>query len=81
MPDFVTNHIVINDYDLHTVCVQFLWHMQKGCIGTCSYTVKRNTEYASQVAALAEFARYAGIGYRTTMGMGQARVEECQVSV
>ncbi len=28
---------------------------------------------AAQVAVLAAFARYAGVGYKTTMGMGQVR--------
>ena len=47
-------------------------YSQKGFVGTCTYYVKAKDSSAPQVAALAEFARYSGIGYKTTMGMGQA---------
>jgi CRISPR-associated endoribonuclease Cas6 len=76
MRDFVTHHIVISDYELHTTCLHFPKYAQKGFVGSCSYMVKTDDGNASQVAALAEFARYAGVGYKTTMGMGQARIEE-----
>lgn len=77
MRDFVTHNVVVSDYDLHTARLFFPKYAQKGFIGTCSYTVKETSgEYAPQLAALAEFARYSGIGYKTTMGMGQARIEE-----
>ena len=78
MREFVKAHVVISDYDLHTTMLHFPKYKQKGFMGTCTYIIKRSSEYAAQLAALAEFARYAGIGYKTTMGMGQARVEKCQ---
>jgi CRISPR-associated endoribonuclease Cas6 len=79
MRDFVTHHVTVSGYDLHTTLLFFPKYAQKSFIGTCSYSVKEtNGEYAPQLTALAEFARYAGIGYKTTMGMGQARIEEIQ---
>jgi CRISPR-associated endoribonuclease Cas6 len=74
--DFVTHQVVISDYNLHTTCLHFPRYVQKGFTGICSYSVKTESGYASQLAALAKFARYAGVGYKTTMGMGQARFEE-----
>jgi CRISPR-associated endoribonuclease Cas6 len=78
MREFVKAHVVISDYNLHTTMLHFPKYKQKGFIGTCTYTVKKSGEYATHLAALAEFARYAGIGYKTTMGMGQVRLEHCQ---
>lgn len=78
MREFVKTHVIIGDYDLHTTMLHFPKYKQKGFIGTCTYIVKKSGEHAAHFAALAEFARYAGIGYKTTMGMGQARLESCQ---
>jgi len=72
---FVVNQVVVEDYHLHTETRHFPTYRQKGFVGTCTYHVKAKDSYAPQVAALAEFARYSGIGYKTTMGMGQARGE------
>ncbi len=68
----VVNQVVVEDYHLHTEVRRFPTYSQKGFVGTCTYHVKVRDSYAPQVAALAEFARYSGIGYKTTMGMGQA---------
>ena len=82
MRDFVIRHVNVSDYDLHTTLLFFPKYAQKGFIGTCSYSIKEtNGEYVPQLTALAEFARYAGIGYKTTMGMGQARLEEIEEAV
>ena len=74
--DFVKNNVEISDYDLHTTILYFPKYAQKGFLGTCTYQVKTGDEYASQITALASFSRYAGVGYKTTMGMGQARMYE-----
>jgi CRISPR-associated endoribonuclease Cas6 len=73
--DFVKNTVEVSDYDLHTTTLYFPKYSQKGFLGTCTYQVKTGDEYVSQVTALANFSRYAGVGYKTTMGMGQARME------
>jgi CRISPR-associated endoribonuclease Cas6 len=79
--DFVTQQVMISDYDLHTARAFFATHAQKGFMGSCTYQVKSNKGCAPQVAALAEFARYAGVGSKTTSGMGQARLEQAEDSI
>ena len=74
--EFVKTHVTISDYSLHTTTLHFPKSPQKGFIGKCTYHLKTGDGYAAQLAVLAEFARYAGIGYKTTMGMGQARLED-----
>ncbi len=76
--DFVTQQVMVSDYELHTARAVFATHAQKGFIGSCTYQVKFNKDCAPQVAALAEFARYAGVGSKTTNGMGQARIEKTE---
>ncbi len=70
---FISENVAVSDYALHTCNVNFPKYGQKGFVGTCSYAVHQEGEKAAQLAALAEFARYAGVGCRTTMGMGQTR--------
>lgn len=72
--DIVAQHVTISDYQLHTSQVAYAEFAQKGFQGTCTSQIKSDQPYASQIAALAAFARYAGIGSKTTRGMGQARV-------
>jgi CRISPR-associated endoribonuclease Cas6 len=72
---FISQHVAIHDYALHTTKLRFPTHGQKGFVGTCTYLIKQQEENAAQLAALAEFARFAGVGGKTTMGMGQARTE------
>jgi CRISPR-associated endoribonuclease Cas6 len=82
MRDFVTRHVTVSDYNLHTTCLYFPKYTQRGFIGTCSYSIQETTdECAPQLSALAEFARYSGVGYKTTMGMGQTRIEEIEESL
>ena len=46
-----------------------------GCVGKVTYQVlgKVSAEQVRQLNALADFAMYAGVGRKTTMGMGMAR--------
>jgi CRISPR-associated endoribonuclease Cas6 len=73
---FVTEKVVVSDYELYTARVVFREYAQKGFEGTCHYQVKADDGYAAQIATLASFAGYAGIGSKTTMGMGQVRAIE-----
>ena len=77
--------IVIHDYNLHPHRVMFTNHPQRGFIGTCTYHLRGPDETTSteapltarqQILLLAHFAFYTGVGYKTTMGMGQTRVVE-----
>lgn len=71
---FVSEHVTIHDHELSTDKVAYIHHGQRGFQGSCTYRVPTGSAEAAQLLCLAEFARYAGIGSKTTMGMGQARV-------
>ncbi len=70
---FLAEGVLVSDHQLHTATLHYPKHPQKGFLGTCTYEVDAGDARAAQVAALAAFARYSGVGYKTTMGMGQAR--------
>jgi CRISPR-associated endoribonuclease Cas6 len=74
--------IIIEDYNLKTHHVHFTTHQQRGFVGTCVYQLRGpDPECApgtllttrQQLYLLAQLAFYCGIGYKTTMGLGQAR--------
>ena len=80
--DFVTGRVVVSHYALHTTAVQFARHQQLGFIGTAHYRLMDKHAPPEMVATLnrlAAFALYAGIGYKTTMGMGQVRCSSLAV--
>lgn len=79
MRDFIKSHVMVSDSSLHITTLYYPTHPQKGFVGTCCYRVRAKGKEAAQLAALAEFARYAGVGSKTTMGMGQVRAEGNQV--
>lgn len=62
--------------DLHTEMLEFKQHRQLGFVGEVSYRLLEKQpapEMATILNQLAALALYAGVGYKTTMGMGQAR--------
>ncbi len=73
--EFINEQVIISDYELQTTTLRFPGYLQKGFVGTCTYKIGLQNELAAQLTALAEFSRYAGAGYKTTMGMGQVRAE------
>jgi CRISPR-associated endoribonuclease Cas6 len=69
---WVGDHVVVRRYRTESDLWQFKHHPQIGFVGNCAYEVKG--DYPSEIRktnALADFAFYAGVGYKTTMGMGQ----------
>ena len=71
----------VDAYDLRTRAQQYakgasrqVWH-QKGFVGTCCYRAQRGTPEAVLrfLHLLARYALFAGVGSRTTVGMGQVR--------
>jgi CRISPR-associated endoribonuclease Cas6 len=71
---FLFEHVSVLDCDIATMMWSFPQYLQKGFVGTCTYQIQEEDEgIAANLTTLAAFARYAGIGYKTTMGMGQAR--------
>lgn len=74
---------IITDYDLHPHHVHFTTHQQRGFVGTCTYQLRGCDQKSSadapltfgqQMHLLAQLAFYSGIGYKTAMGLGQARL-------
>jgi CRISPR-associated endoribonuclease Cas6 len=64
--------------DLHIDTFQYPEYMQKGFVGRCSYQIPVHAAAAPFLTTLAAFAPYAGVGYKTTMGMGQTKtILEC----
>jgi CRISPR-associated endoribonuclease Cas6 len=71
----VREHIAVTACMLHTEFLHFSGYVQKGFVGHCSYHVSADEPLAAQLTTLASFALYSGVGYKTTMGMGQVRAE------
>ncbi len=75
--------IIIVDYDLTPHHVHFTTHDQRGFVGCCTYQLRGPNEkiipeapltLRQQIYLLALLAFYTGIGYKTAMGLGQARI-------
>jgi CRISPR-associated endoribonuclease Cas6 len=66
--------VAVTKCALHTRTLHYPNYAQKGFVGTCSYKIQATSDIAALLTTLAGFAFYAGVGYKTTMGMGQVRV-------
>ncbi len=75
--------VIIIDYELKAHHVHFTTHRQRGFIGTCTYQLRGSDEKTTsedpltlrqQLSLLAQLAFYSGVGYKTAMGLGQARL-------
>lgn len=62
-------------FDIRTELVSDPNSKWAGCVGAISYRILGSADPVAikQLNALADFALYAGIGRKTTMGMGMAR--------
>jgi CRISPR-associated endoribonuclease Cas6 len=73
----VEQYVFPAHYDLHTDIVRHRGAVpQRGCLGTCQFealTGLSETELRS-ITALSHFAAYAGVGMKTTAGMGLTEV-------
>jgi len=68
------NSVRVTKCSLRTKTLFFSNYTQKGFVGSCSYSFKAPDDDTALLTSLAAFAYYAGVGYKTTMGMGQVRV-------
>ncbi len=66
--------VAVTKCSLHTSTLYYPNYTQKGFVGTCSYRIPLSSDVAGLISTLAAFGFYAGVGYKTTMGMGQVRV-------
>ncbi|HEY7348057.1 MAG TPA: CRISPR system precrRNA processing endoribonuclease RAMP protein Cas6 [Ktedonobacterales bacterium] len=65
-----------SSYQLRTEMLQFARSQQVGCVGRCAYLVRGSVADRRLVHALARGAFFLGVGYKTTQGMGLARLDE-----
>jgi len=75
---YVEEHVVVKRLrGLETRMLRFRRSPQVGFVGEVTYGLMAENEAARcQLNALADFAFYAGVGMKTTMGMGQCRRQE-----
>ncbi len=68
-------YVIVSRYSLHTRYMPSSRFGQSGFLGEVIYEVKGNpaAPEACWLTPLARFALFSGVGYKTTMGMGQAR--------
>jgi CRISPR-associated endoribonuclease Cas6 len=80
LEQFFQECVVISRYRLHTELVSFGGGRRGrvgGFVGTCRFAFRcHEPTWRRAAAILTEFAPFAGIGWRTTMGLGQVRVAE-----
>lgn len=71
------DQINVSRYELRTGIWEFERYKIAGCLGNCTYLLpKLWPEHARHhVCVLAAFAGLAGVGYKTTMGMGVTKVQ------
>lgn len=67
--------VSVSRHALETRTVGMGKHTQVGFVGDCTYLIKelQGSSLTSALHALAEFAFFAGVGCKTTMGMGLVR--------
>lgn len=73
---YVEKYLVITQQATQTRLLQFKQHAQVGFVGTASYRLMEKQPSPAMLDTLnrlAGLALYAGVGYKTTMGMGQTR--------
>jgi CRISPR-associated endoribonuclease Cas6 len=75
MRDFLQRSVSVAACNLSTRTLHYPKFIQKGFCGRCTYTARDRDERTAQFTRLAAFAPFAGMGYKTTMGMGQVRAE------
>lgn len=73
--DYIEANVNPGMYKLETKIMHFDCYKQVGFTGTCWFNVRDRQEaiFLKIVHMLAAFSFYAGVGYKTTMGMGQCK--------
>jgi CRISPR-associated endoribonuclease Cas6 len=69
--------IRVSAYELRTELIHFARYKVIGFRGQITYTYPREVDATTRQAlnALADFAFFAGVGYKTTMGLGQTLLQ------
>ncbi len=72
--EFINEAVAISGFRLHTELISLAGGKQVGFAGNCTYIVTKENPFAMAcLHLLADFAFYASVGAKTTMGMGQTR--------
>ena len=72
--EYLGDQVVVKRYTAESHMHQYPRHFQVGFTGTATYGLMADDDaIRRQLNALADFAFYAGVGYKTTMGMGQTQ--------
>lgn len=73
LPSNLDELVLPQSYRLSTRLVDFGAYQERGLVGTCHYELAPGADAALRkaIGALAGFAYFAGVGAKTTMGMGQ----------
>ncbi len=74
-PDLGLSQILVSRHRIHTQLLHFNRYKIVGFTGICSYQVQRKSPdfVPWLLSVLADFGKFAGVGYKTTMGMGVIR--------
>jgi CRISPR-associated endoribonuclease Cas6 len=71
---FLLEQVAAERYELETQVVHYGGHQFNGFVGDCQFRLlHKDPVYGRAVNALAGFAVFAGVGQKTTQGLGQAR--------
>lgn len=71
---YATENLYPAFYRLNTHLVNFVEFRETGFVGVCEFHATTTDRYwLGSINTLADFAFYAGVGHRATMGMGQTR--------
>jgi CRISPR-associated endoribonuclease Cas6 len=76
LENYVKEYVVITSHETRSTQLTIKGHPQVGFTGRVQYRLmdkKPPAHLAATLTALVQFANFAGIGYKTTMGMGQVR--------
>ena len=71
----IDERVSLSRHSIRTRIFDFGKHRQVGFVGDCEFLIHGESDIPSRVFhLLASFAFYSGIGHKTTMGMGQAKL-------
>jgi CRISPR-associated endoribonuclease Cas6 len=74
LDEFLLEQVAAERYELATQVVHYGGHQFNGFVGDCQFRLlHKDPLYGRALNALAGFALFAGIGQKTTQGLGQAR--------
>ena len=72
--DYVAENVIVKRHQIQTQMLRYSKHPQIGFVGQVTYGLmgREHEMEKRSLNGLADFAFYAGVGYKTTMGMGQS---------